>query len=542
MADDQSTNLLELRGADAERAWLLAHGLDLELEACQQRGDTAEQTLELVVPWVMEQIGAQGVALELLGRGAVWQVQHFGEDREALEQLLAAQRASLADDGCYCCLPIDVHDETIGFIAASFASPPPSPGARILLEVAFDELDNVLYELRRARFRHSQVIEVERRLQQHVLERAIDDTAGYVTAESGVSGLVVVYLEDTGESARRRCRAYRDGELVISGVSGDDSDLSRLLGKEGAPDVAELLGACGLAIDHVATADIETGLSAAAGHGLVAATGPERTVSGAELELLQHFAVALGQRLVDYHKDQRYLQQFFSPETVTRLLKVQDYQSEFLKPRLRDVAILYTDITSFTKISEQILGGPDQVGALIDYWSQGVVDILFKHGGAFDKMVGDCVIGLFGTPFDDLAAEERVAGALRAAFEICHYTATLTGIAEVDVIQGSEQVPGLGVATGVHFGTTMVGTFGPNNAFTAFGREMNNAARLQGVAGFREVLVMDAAREVLRRAGHPLEHELDWGTAREAKVKNVKNPLRFFGFDWSADRADFSRT
>ena len=71
----------------------------------------------------------------------------------------------------------------------------------------------------------------------------------------------------------------------------------------------------------------------------VACAGPEASTTGAGFELLQHFAVALGQRLVDYHKDQRYLQQFFAPEIVSRLLQVRDYQSAYLTPRLRDVAM-----------------------------------------------------------------------------------------------------------------------------------------------------------------------------------------------------------
>ncbi|MBW2278830.1 MAG: adenylate/guanylate cyclase domain-containing protein [Deltaproteobacteria bacterium] len=530
MPDSERTDLLDLVGADAERAWRLAHGLDLQLEACQYRGDTAERTLETVVPWIMEQIGAQGIAIELLGRGEVWKVLHFGGDREELETFVSEQRKQATNDGRLCCLPIDIHDETIGYIAASFASPPPSPGASILLEIAWEELDNVLYELRRARFRHDQVIEVERRLQNHVLEQAIDHTAGYVMAETGASSLAVVYLEDTGDRPRRRCRVFSGQELLVAASTGDESKLGQLLGSEGSLDPTELIGAAGIEVQAISTAVIETGLSSMAEHGFVVATGSERAVTGAELELVQHFAVALGQRLVDYHKDQRYLQQFFSPDTVTRLLSVQNYQQEFLTPRLRDVAILYSDINSFTKISEQILDGPAEVGALIDFWSAGVVDILFKHGGAFDKMVGDCVIGLFGTPFDDLTPEQRVAGALRAAFEICEYTATLSGIPEVDKICASDLIPGLGVATGVHFGNTMVGTFGPNNAFTAFGREMNNAARLQGVAGFREILIMEAARDVLVRVDHPLEKELEWGEVKQASVKNVKDPLSFHSF------------
>jgi len=89
-------------------------------------------------------------------------------------------------------------------------------------------------------------------------------------------------------------------------------------------------------------------------------------------------------------------------------------------------------------------------------------------------------------------------------------------------------IPGLGVATGVNHGTVMVGTFGPNNDFTAFGREMNNTARLQGVAGYREILVMESARKALKGSSHALDADLPWGDLCEASVKNVREPLRYY--------------
>jgi class 3 adenylate cyclase len=134
-----------------------------------------------------------------------------------------------------------------------------------------------------------------------------------------------------------------------------------------------------------------------------------------------------------------------------------------------------------------VLSGPDEVGALIDYWLSDVVNIVFRYGDVFDKMVGDCVIGIFGTPFNDFDATECAAHAIQAAFEIREYTAKLTGIAPLDTIRESAVVPGLGVATGVNFGRAMVGTFGHNHAFAAFGREMNNTARLQGLVATRRL-------------------------------------------------------
>ena len=137
-------------------------------------------------------------------------------------------------------------------------------------------------------------------------------------------------------------------------------------------------------------------------------------------------------------------------------------------------------------------------------------------------------------PDQPIAFSHKIhAGKVGLQCLFCHETAdksTFAGVPAVDTIRRSDLVPGLGVATGVNFGRTMVGTFGPNHAFTAFGREMNNTARLQGVATFQEIVVMKSARDVLAANAHPLDKELAWGAVREATVKNVKEPLRFYGF------------
>ena len=69
---------------------------------------------------------------------------------------------------------------------------------------------------------------------------------------------------------------------------------------------------------------------------------------------------------------------------------------------------------------------------------------------------------------------------------------------------------------------------GPNRDFTAFGREMNNTARLQGIASFREILVMEEVKKVLFDNGSPLAEKIQWGEVSSEAVKNVKDPLRFY--------------
>ncbi len=523
-------DLLALTGDEAAQAWQLAHGLDLQLEACQKDGNSAERSLDSVGPWLKTYLGARGLVVKLAGANEDWRYWFFGDDETTLRELVDEEKLGEFDDGRQCCVDLDVLDEHIGFLAATFDEPLKKPGAAVLLKVAAQELDNIMYEFLRARIRHQQVMDIERLLRDPVLELTIDKTAGYVIDETKAQGLVVVYLEDTGEKPVKRCRIYRGKAGAVTGSSLDGSELAKLLEQE-EPVAAEVARIAGLPDGATALARVDTG-TMSNDHGYVVISGPESAVTGARLELVQHFAVALGQRLVDYHREQRYLSQYFSPSVCTRLLSNQGYYYMYLMPRLRQVAMLYSDITSFTKISEQILDGPEELGEFIDYWSMGVVQILFKYGGTFDKMVGDCVIGLFGPPFDDRSLAQSCDDAINCAMEINEYTATLTGISAIDKINSSDLIPGLGVATGVHCGPAMVGAIGPNQDFTAFGREMNNTARLQGVAGFREILVMSDMKKVLEEAKSPLAEKLSWGEIGSQEVKNVKDPLQFYRFKW----------
>jgi class 3 adenylate cyclase len=235
-------------------------------------------------------------------------------------------------------------------------------------------------------------------------------------------------------------------------------------------------------------------------------------------ELLAGFAGFVRQRVVDFNKEWRTLARSFRPEDVGRLLLEHDYTKTFLAPREAEVGILYVDISGFTSLSEKVLRSPAKVAELVEIWSREAVNLVWKHGGVFDKMVGDCVIGLFGPPFYDLAPADRLASALRCAVEIRDMTRNLPSRAGFEHLRNAD----LGVSTGVNLAPLFVGQFGPNDNFTGFSSGMNNTARLQGCAGKNEILVMeDAAARVAADAA------FSFGPGRGAKVKNVADPLRF---------------
>jgi class 3 adenylate cyclase len=144
----------------------------------------------------------------------------------------------------------------------------------------------------------------------------------------------------------------------------------------------------------------------------------------------------------------------------------------------------------------------------------------------FDKMVGDCVIAHFGPPFFRKSRAAIARDAVLAAGEIQVFTAGLERLSRYRGLAARAKIKGLGVAAGVNLCSAAVGLFGPNHDFTIFSSGMNQTARLQSQAGFRETFVMASARDEMRRAG--LAGGLRFEGPFEAEVKNVARPLRYF--------------
>ena len=165
-----------------------------------------------------------------------------------------------------------------------------------------------------------------------------------------------------------------------------------------------------------------------------------------------------------------------------------------------------------------MLQSPARVAELVEVWSRDAVDLVWEHGGLFDKMVGDCIIAHFGPPFYE-KTPGRAPGR-RHPLRGGHpgHDAPPARAAGLEMLRDSA----VGVATGLNLCPLFVGRFGPNDNFTGFSRGMNNTARLQGCAIRDEILVMAEAIPALGDASG-----FAFGPERSAKVKNVAEPLRF---------------
>ena len=65
-------------------------------------------------------------------------------------------------------------------------------------------------------------------------------------------------------------------------------------------------------------------------------------------------------------------------------------------PKNLNVAVLFTDIVGFTKLSEHMK--PNDVLQLLSEYQSIMVDCIFEFNGTVDKFIGDAVMANFGTP------------------------------------------------------------------------------------------------------------------------------------------------
>ncbi|MCX5791993.1 MAG: adenylate/guanylate cyclase domain-containing protein [Elusimicrobia bacterium] len=425
--------------------------------------------------------------------------------------------------------PLDVDGRRVGTIAFGYRRAVRlDAGYLAALNAICEELDGTLWGIQNAAIKQKLMERVTRCLTRSVLREAIDEAVSALHAEIPFRHLSLVYRnEDAAEGQRIQYRVYQGRRCVHDSEQRPHKGLSRAIARLGinllSPDrhvLRRILGISG------GMGFILSGRAAGAGQLGKLVVEVEGGLSTFGRDLMMIFANSVSQRLIDYNRERRHMAQFFSPETVSELLQDPEYVRKHLSPRVKPVAILYADINSFTKLCEKALRRPDRIGEFVDYWSEGAVRIAWRHGGVFDKMVGDCVIALFGPPFHRLSPARYAREAVLAALEIQAFTARMGRLPKYRGLAAKIKAKGLGVAIGVNLCPAAVGLFGPNHDFTAFSSGMNQAARLQSRAGFRETLVMASVKEALGKAG--LARGLRFGGPFEADAKNVARPLRYF--------------
>jgi adenylate cyclase len=201
-----------------------------------------------------------------------------------------------------------------------------------------------------------------------------------------------------------------------------------------------------------------------------------------------------------------------SPEIATQLLR----SGVQLGGEEREVTILFSDLRSFTTMSEKM--APADMLALLNRYLDRMSTIIEKHGGVIDKYIGDAIMALFGAPVADPEAPGR---AIAAAREM----AQALDILNRELV--AEGRPTLAFGIGINTARVIAGNMGSKTRlnYTVIGDGVNLASRLEGLTkeeAYRTLIIVSEA--TLRAMPNPPPaRELG-----EVKVKGKSEAVKIF--------------
>ena len=138
----------------------------------------------------------------------------------------------------------------------------------------------------------------------------------------------------------------------------------------------------------------------------------------------------------------------------------------------RNLSILFSDIRSFTTISEGM--APDDLVNSLNRYFSGQVDIIYNRKGVVDKYIGDAIMAFWGAPekHEDDALQSVLAG-----------LDMIEALSSFNANQRKLNKPEFHIGVGINFGEVTVGNIGSERKmdYTVIGDSVNLASRMEGL-------------------------------------------------------------
>ena len=174
------------------------------------------------------------------------------------------------------------------------------------------------------------------------------------------------------------------------------------------------------------------------------------------------------QSSADFEKNNMVLGRYFSPDIKHEIEETGLNFSEYI-PKNLNVAILFTDIVGFTKLSEKM--EPNDVLQLLSEYQTIMVECIFEFNGTVDKFIGDAVMANFGTP-------KSYGNDAQNAFDCAKKMKFMLHEWNKNRIDNKQKV--IQHRIGIHYGECVVGNVGGEKRveYTVLGDTVNVASRL----------------------------------------------------------------
>ena len=154
----------------------------------------------------------------------------------------------------------------------------------------------------------------------------------------------------------------------------------------------------------------------------------------------------------------------------------------------KEVCVLFADIRGFTALSEKMEAS--KVVYVLNNYFQSMIDVIFKHNGTLDKIIGDELMVLYGVP---LKTDNDPQNAVNSAIEM------LFSLENFNKKMESEGLPKLEIGIGINFGNVVSGNIGSDQQmnYTVIGDNVNLAARLCSNAKPGEIIISNSVYNFL---------------------------------------------
>ncbi|MGL4427033.1 MAG: adenylate/guanylate cyclase domain-containing protein [Alphaproteobacteria bacterium] len=139
---------------------------------------------------------------------------------------------------------------------------------------------------------------------------------------------------------------------------------------------------------------------------------------------------------------------------------------------LKEVTLFFSDIESFTSISESI--PPDKLFIYLSNYFEELTNLIIQAGGTIDKYIGDSIMAFWGAPLPD---KNPVYNACSAALR-CQRR-----LHDLNRLWKRDNHPIFNTRIGLHVGQVIIGNVGSSERmnYTAIGDSVNLCSRLEGI-------------------------------------------------------------
>ena len=177
--------------------------------------------------------------------------------------------------------------------------------------------------------------------------------------------------------------------------------------------------------------------------------------------------------------------QYVPPAHIDEMLEHPEMAT--LEGERREMTVLFSDIRSFTSISEKL--SANELKNMLNRYFSPITKIIFENQGTIDKYVGDMVMAFWNAPLTD---PKHAENCVIAAFEMQRQTALLRDEFWKD------HLPQVYVGIGINTGFMNVGDMGSEyrRAYTVLGDAVNLGSRLEGLTKFYgvEILISESTK------------------------------------------------